>query len=354
MIGIVESVKEEMGVPLKTVCQELDVSYSNLMRWKRHQAHGEPVIGTPGPAKVVPLELESLKDEIRQLSHGEERTRGTGALYEKHREEISRRHLQTLVAAVRHEMNAQKEAEQRRVEWLMPGLVWSMDDAKLKRLLEAYGHVHVVHDLGSRYTLRSLGSRDLADGYTIAGSLEALFLEYGAPLFMKMDNGSNLNHHEVLRVLGEYGVTVLNSPAYYPPYNGAVEKKQRDLQGRLQARLGDEHVELRVFELETEVCGHELNHRPRASLKGATPCRIMQEGREAIRRFGRRKRREVYEQIKALTVDIIRKLRNDAVAVVGDKVIETAYRHAAEAWMQINNVIQVSRNGVVLPCSYQI
>ena len=349
MIEVADSVRQELGAPYRAVCRQLEVPYSSLMRWKSRVGRGDTAVGKPGPAKVEPLDLENLNAEIARLAHGRERTRGTGALYGRHRTEISRRDLQNLGEAARREMRREKEALERRIEWLVPGLVWSMDDAQLERLVDGHGHMHVVHDLGSRYTLKSLGSRELADGMKVAGYVESLIERHGAPLFMKMDNGGNLNHRDVLGVLGERGVIPLNSPPHYPPYNGAVETKQQELQRQLAVRIGQARVEVRVFELETELSGHELNHKRRRSLGGCTACRVMDDGRIAARLFGRRERREVYEEIKALTVDIAGQLEEHT-----DVAVETAFRYAAETWMQQNNLIRVSRNGRVLPCFYQI
>ena len=44
--------------------------------------------------------------------------------------------------------------------------------------------------------------------------LAKLFRRHGAPLFLKRDNGSPLNHAAVNAVLAEFGVIPLNSPAH--------------------------------------------------------------------------------------------------------------------------------------------
>jgi hypothetical protein len=67
-MAIVESVKQESREPYATVCGELGVPHSSLMRWRSHQQAGTAVVGQPGPAKVKPLDLEKLHAEI--LGHG--------------------------------------------------------------------------------------------------------------------------------------------------------------------------------------------------------------------------------------------------------------------------------------------
>jgi transposase InsO family protein len=48
-------------------------------------------------------------------------------------------------------------------------------------------------------------------------------------LFLKRDNGAVLHTPEVEQVLAQAGVLPLDSPAYYPQYNGAMEKQIGDL-----------------------------------------------------------------------------------------------------------------------------
>ena len=53
--------------------------------------------------------------------------------------------------------------------------------------------------------------------------------------------------------------------------------------------------------------------------------------------------------IKSLAVDIAGELDQHTEAAA-----ETAFRYAVETWMQLNQLIRVTRNGKVLPCFYQI
>lgn len=348
MIETVQSVKQTIREPYSSVCRELGVSYSSLMRWHHRQAVGEELVRKPGPGKVGPLDLVALTDDIRQLAHGRERTHGTGALYALHHEEISRRDLQALVAQVRGEIHQEEQALARQIDWLKPDLVWSMDDAEIKDCDGRRVLLHVVHDLGSRYTLCVLGDDALADGPTIARNLERLFKQYGAPLFFKRDNGSNLNHAEVTKVLSEYGVIPLNSPAHYPPYNGGMEHKQGEIKDQLQLRFADGPRCQPVLVLAAEICGHDLNHVRRPVLGNRTACQTLESGRPVLRQFHRRKRKEAFDEIKALAVDITANLEQHTG--IG---AEVAFRHAAESWMQSNNIIRVHRNGQVLPSSYR-
>jgi len=349
VISAVENVKQKLREPYRTVCQELDVPYSSLMRWKGRRRDGEAVVSKPGPAKVKPLDLEALNAEILALKHGRERTRGTGALYAAHRSQISRRDLHALVEAARRELRREAQALERRIEWQVPGLVWSMDDLKRHWLDQhPFGHLHLVLDLGSHYNLRALGAEVMANGRQVAMNLDDLFQRYGPPLFFKRDNGKNLNHHAVNEVFGAFGVIPLNSPPYYPPYNGGIERGHQEILRELASRIGSEEVSPRVLRLECEVSGHEVNHKRRQSLAGRTACFALETGHALVSRFGRRARKEAFEEIKALAVDIAAQLEEHT-----DAAAETAFRHAAETWMQLNHMIRVTRNGEVLPPFYQ-
>lgn len=348
MIAIVEQVKRELRVPCEAVCRELGVPRSSLMRWKSRQKAGEAVVGRPGPAKIEPLNLDTLHEEILELAHGRRRTRGTGTLYDRHRGHISRRDLQRLVAATRRELRQEEQAMERRIEWLVPGAVWSMDDTQKHWLEDRFGHMHLVMDLGSRYNLRAWGAEAQANGSQVAMNLGNLFRQYGPPLFLKMDGGSNFQHHEVRHTLDEYGVIPLISPPYYPPYNGGIERGHQQMLRHLEARIGSETFSVRELRLECEVAAHEVNHKRRPSLGDRTACFTLESGRHRLDPFGRRKRKEVLEEIKTLAVDIVDKLREHPGAVA-----ETAFRYAAETWMQSNDMIRVTRNGEVLPPFYR-
>ncbi len=96
----------------------------------------------------------------------------------------------------------------------------------------------------------------LAHGDEVAAHLNALFEDHGPPLFLKRDNGGNLNHTLVEDLLEAFLVI----PA------------ELDIQ--------------------------TLNHRTRPCLGHRSPCQVFTAGRDFARTFHRRKRREVCEWIR--------------------------------------------------------
>ena len=101
--------KEETGVVYKSQCQGTGVAYPSFKRWNVRLEHGEPILSPPGPKKIGLMDLAALDAEIDGLGHGRRRTRGTCALYERHRTEISRRHLHARVVCARRQRNRERK-----------------------------------------------------------------------------------------------------------------------------------------------------------------------------------------------------------------------------------------------------
>jgi len=301
---------------------------STIQRWRARQRLGVELLQKPGPKKSRRPDWPVLLDAIQHLSHRRQRTAGTTALYVEHRDEISRRDLQTLV---------QEEREHRlymmpRIHWLRPGTAWSIDATD-------YGeHILVpLVDLASRYRFEPLVS-SAQNGEQIAAFLDVAFRQHGAPLFLKRDNGSPLNCEQVDAVLAEHKVLPLNSPPHYPPYNGAMEKSIRDFKHRLAARMvsSSEVPQLRAA---VEATIHELNHQRRRCLDGRTACELFHD--PALRRsFPRRYRDELLR--------LLMKNFRDTLQSMADKdhpgAAATAWRRTVESWLRCQGLIRISRN----------
>ena len=156
--------------------------------------------------------------------------------------------------------------------------------------------------------------------------------------------GGNFEHHEVRRLLAAYEVIPLISPRHYASYNRSIERAHQQMLRHLDVRIGSGKISARELRLEYEVGGHEMNHKRHCNLGGRTACAALQLGRPLVALFGRRKREEVFEETRALAVDIVQELDEHT-----NVAAETAFRYAAETWMQSNNMIRVTRNGEVLP-----
>ncbi len=344
MLTTLTRLKRRVRWPYQRLCRSLGVPYGSFRRWKHRLERGQPALFPPGPKKVAPLTLEELHGALYGLNHGRQRSRGVGEVYRQYHTQVSRRELQALTDTVRRELAQQRQAELRHITWHVPGLVWSLDDAELARFAHHPLRLHQVQDLASRYKFTPwVGERVL--GETVAVHLEQLFLQHGPPLVLKRDNGSNLNQQAVDEVLARYLVVPLNSPPQYPPYNGGMERAVRELKPPLVEKLlAYGPIPESQVQVWAEGLAHALNHRPRRCLDGQVACRVFQDARPALKAYTRRKRKEVFDGINALTRMFIQ-----ARAVHTQRQAETARRLAVETWLQSNGVITITQNKKVLP-----
>jgi hypothetical protein len=330
------------------LCHVVGVPYGSFRRWKARLAQGQVARFRPGPKKVMPLSLGELRGAVDGLDHGDQRSRGTAALYRHYQAQISRRELAALIATARRALAQQHQAALCHITWQVPGLVWSLDDTELARGNGQLLRLHQVQDLASHYKFSPwVGERIV--GELVAQRLEELFLRYGPPLVLKRDNGGNLNQHAVDVVLARYWVVPLNSPRQYPPYNGGMERAIREVKAPLREKLRASGP-LPPSEVQhwAELLAHDLNHRPRRSLHGQVACRVFQDARPALQAYTLRKRREVFDEINALTWTLLQ-----AQGVCTQDEADIIRRVAVQAWLQKYRVITITQNHKVLPVFLQ-
>jgi hypothetical protein len=337
MLAVIDQIKEKTAMPYREIASVVRLPYPSLERWRRRRKADTPLARQPGPPKVKPPDFEKLSQDIAQLSHGQSRTKGTGALYASYGSDISRRDLQRLVEAARHDQNTLHRQNLRRIHWNAPNVAWSMDPCEYSQQGDKV-YLNHMQDLASRYKFSPMTGA-VPHGEEIAGYLAATFDRFGPPLFMKRDNGGNLNHSAVNDVLARYFVIPVNSPPHYPPYNGAIEEAQTELKNGLVVRLAHksccprEHMDVYAAAVE-----HDLNHQPRPCLKGSNACHVYFTGR---RTFTKWERRDAYEWVTNVQSDML--CSREGV------LPQAAWRIAVEAWLRMKGLITVTINGKVLP-----
>jgi hypothetical protein len=339
MLAIIDQIRERTGMPYRTICSAVRLPYPSFMRWRMRHNKDMSVVRQPGPAKIRLPDMSRLGQDIAQLAHGTDRTQGTNTLYARYSSSVSRRELQAMVVMARHDINALKRQNLCRINWNVPNVAWSMDPCEYGQRDEAGAKMYLnqMQDLASRYKFGPMAG-DIPCGEEISGYLAATFNRFGVPLFLKRDNGGNLNHTAVNDVLSHYFVLPLNSPTYYPPYNGAIEEAQAELKSGLASKLSykpccpREHLEAYASAVE-----HDLNHKPRPCLNGKTACQVYFKGK---RSFTKWERRDAYAWIT--------NLQNDIVSCDGVRP-QAAWRVAVEAWLKMKGLITVTRNGKVSP-----
>jgi hypothetical protein len=332
---IVTDIKGRTQMPYGMICQAVRIPLSTMGRWRSRQKENHPLLNRPGPKKVEPFDPAVLETEIKFLDHGTKRSEGTIGLYKRYRETLSRRDLARMVEGVRREVTADHRNHLRRIEWLVPGVVWAMDVTEEKLGPETL-YLQNLQDLGARYKFPPM-SGECPVGEEVAGYLSKKFRRFGAPLFLKRDNGGNLNHRAVNEVLSEFYVLPLNSPAYYAPYNGAIEESQRELKACLREKLmaycpETEDPSLAVY---AEVAAHDLNHRHRPCLQGKTSCQVFFSSEERPA-FSKWERRAIYDILMGRVERILVSLNR-----FDKSAREMAWRIAVEFWLQARGFIKV-------------
>jgi transposase InsO family protein len=293
----------------------------------------EPPIQVPGPKKILPVDWEALWRDIGLLRHGGRRTAGTGMLWRRYSARISRRAFQEAVREYRLEEHRRKTAAMQRIEWRVPGAVWSMDDTGSK----TRGYVHQVQDLASRYKFPPPAG-DMLCGKEVAENLERMFKRYGPPLVLKRDNGGNVNHWSVEELLDRHLIIPLNSPLYYPRYNGGIERAQREVAEEVGQVSEHELIPAASRSQNAGLVVESLNHRPRPCLRGRTSCEVFCTGREGMKKYNRRRRREAIEAVYSMFLAELNLVRS-----VTRRTVNAAWRHAVEMWLLQEKIIAVSK-----------
>ena len=332
---IVTDIKVKTQMPYALICRAIRIPLSTLGRWRSRQKENHPLLNRPGPKKVEPFDPAVLETEIKSLGHGAKRSEGTISLYKKYQETLSRRDLARMVAQVRREVAADRRNHLRRIEWLAPGVVWAMDVTEEKLGTETL-HLQNMQDMGSRYKFPPL-SGECPVGEEVAGYLSEKFSRFGPPLFLKRDNGGNLNHGAVNEVLSEFFVLPLNSPTYYAPYNGAIEESQGELKACLREKLVTygPKIEDHCLGIYAEVAAHDLNHRHRHCLQRKTSCQVF-FSMDPKPVFSKWERRAIYDILMARVESIL-----ESINQFGRLAKEAAWRIAVEFWLQARGFIKV-------------
>jgi hypothetical protein len=334
MVQKVATLKSQYNVPAASLVAMAGFSTASYMRWKRRVQRGDDPVQRPGVKKTQPIDLGELRQRIYSLNHGKKRTAGTGRLYRTNKNRISRREFNDMVRAVRYSTNRLKAAARCQVVWLRPNVAWALDGLEYKKR-----YVQNLQDLCSRYKFVPLTTNYTPCGEEVAGHLSRHFCRFGPPLFLKRDNGGNLNHLSINDLLEELMIIPINSPPYTAPYNGAIEHSQGELKNWLR-KWNTVTNTLREFSLQMENAAHALNHKPRRSLHGKNSCRSY--FRSSRLRYNKRKRKEAYNWIRDLAVDI-------SASSGKNKIDPTAWRVSARKWMEKHKLITILKPAKVLP-----
>ena len=202
-------------------------------------------VGRPTARSPLPVR-QAILDYFKLTGPGI----GVPTLQERFRD-VARAELADLLARYRAVYRARHATLQRVLHWQTPGRVWAADFTEpslygsvgLPPIADRYPYVLAVRDLASGCMLAWQALPALTEEVT-SDALARLFALHGAPLILKMDNGSAFRADEFKEFLDGCGVIPLYSPPSCPGYNGAIEaaigslKKRTEDQAHAQGRSG--------------------------------------------------------------------------------------------------------------------
>ena len=319
MIAILQELKAE-GWSQRELCDRLGLMRSSVRRWSANLAMGFLAIRTAATGKLPLQHPIVLYAAIARMKHGLHRTPGALALWQDWRAWISQRALALLLRRRRQLLARRRSEGWQRLVWQAAGAIWAMDPGQLLGVLW-----NLVGDAASRYRF----PLDLAEHLPaewIANQLRRLFDQFGAPLVLKHDNGSNLCHPLVMAVKEEYRVLTLLSPLHYPRYNGAIEYAQREIKETALFLFGQGCCTLgEAFQAAPAV----LNAQPRPCLGGETAQAVFYASAAVVQRtFTMNYRKEIKDWIEERTRTIVAAMTDPT-----RQKLAAARRQAIETWM---------------------
>jgi transposase InsO family protein len=334
----VNKIRQEQGLPYAVIARSIGLAESTLRRWRGHEKRHVNVLTVPGPKKTVPVDMGALMSGMMILRPGRYRTAGAPDLWKAHQDQISRRDFYSMLTRFSVRLLEQERQGWYRYHWLKVGAVWSMDDMDFG--CDENGcllRVHNVMDIGSRNMFEPLNSHSLT-AEKVALNLDGLFQKHGVPPFLKSDNGSNLiRSNAVSEVLSRHGVIPLLSPAYYPQYNGVMERGQSDTRVAVTDLLPNNvPCDAEHFRAYAVAGTYRRNHICRDSLGGQHACHVFST-RNGEMKTDIRERRSIYDWIKDKQESILSSSVNDR----DGWAVNAAWRSASEEWLLQNKVIEV-------------
>lgn len=136
---------------------------------------------------------------------------------------FSRAELQDIVRRYRRVWRHRHQQLLHVLTWTTPAAVWAADFTQAPQPIDGiFPYLLAVRDLASGQQLLWLPVSGLTACETRL-ALTTLFLRHGAPLVLKMDNGSAFIAELLRNFLTQSGLEILYSPAHTPQYNGAIE-----------------------------------------------------------------------------------------------------------------------------------
>jgi transposase InsO family protein len=132
-------------------------------------------------------------------------------------------------------MRKRRRRSLRKLTWLVNGAVWAIDGTWFDSPVASLGRrALVVVELNTKgvLTMPSVSGEKVKE---VLACLRELIARHGAPLVLKLDNGSGFVADEMTDFCRENDITLLFSPPRRPSYNGTCEVSVRWSKERVEA-----------------------------------------------------------------------------------------------------------------------
>lgn len=338
--AVSELKKEYPAVSLKKLITAGQFPFATFFRYVNRAELGVPLWGPRGKPHAVTVEddiVKAIAEAWAQWGGQRRRLPGVNAIKAKV-PDMTEAALQQCRNEIRSELVYGMDQSMISVQYCEPHLIWSMDIfERIHRGVKF--HVLQVIDLGSRIKLAPAIKTDAFTGDEVAQHINMLFHLHGAPLFLKRDNGSNLNSSGIFKIMNMFSAIPFNSPPGCPQFNGVMERSQGEVKRYLSVMLKEVEA-IDVFASFVYSAVDRANNRKRPVLKGQTAQQIWLE---EYLHFNKREREAIYEEIKHIAAQILnnfspsKKQRKDAAA--------GAWRRAIQRWLEDKNYIKLFRDG---------
>jgi len=247
-----------------------------------------------------------------------------------------------MVKEERKLLNTDLMEKMKRIHWRIPSSCWAFDDTFYTT--DSNGKkvwIHNIKDLASQYILPPLAG-EFSKGEEVARNLQNLFLSHGAPLYLKADNGPNLNSKEVKEVLEHFQVTLVNSPEYYSKYNGSIENANGLIKKEIDKLAAEMKLDVDIKNILplARLAAHELNTKYRRSIKDRPVCLYWNYNDQNQNNIPKRK--EVYRETMKLAQQKLEQVPEGKRDF--KSIINRCRRKAAEEILEKRGYIEVYKN----------
>ena len=210
----------EHGVPQREAARQLGLAPGTFAFWE-HRWQTDHLVARP-----LGRPCHRSSPQLRNQAVGLMRAVGAGisvAAVQATFPDLARREAANLRNRFRRLWKLDNQRMIHLLHWHHPGAVWAMDHSEPTQAIDGrWPYLLAVRDLASGCQLAWLPVLDESAETTI-DALKWLFLEHGAPLVLKSDNGAGFISAAMRGFLDGWHVRPLFSPPYTPEYNGSIE-----------------------------------------------------------------------------------------------------------------------------------